>query len=39
MKELTEENLEGCHKDARKIRLTKARLTDPASNLMDIISR
>ena len=39
MKKLTEENLEGAHKDARFYRISKARLFDPAANLRDILAR
>ena len=39
MKKLTEENLEGSHKDTRALRLLKARLFDPAANLTDILTR
>ena len=39
LKKLTEENLEGCHKDARALRLLKARLFSPVANLTDVLTR
>ena len=39
LKGLTEENLEGCHKDARALRILKARLFSPAENLKDVLTR
>ena len=39
MKALSEENCEACHKDGRRFRITKARMSDPRSNVQDILNR
>ena len=39
LKEISEENLEACHKEVREIRGKKARLTNPKDNLEDIFFR
>ena len=39
MKALSEENCEACHKDGRQFRITKARMSDPRSNVQDILNR
>ena len=39
MKALSEENCEACHKDGRRFRITMARMSDPRSNVQDILNR
>ena len=39
LKEITEENLEACHKKVREIRGKKARLTSQEANMEDIMFR
>ena len=39
LKEISEENLEACHKKVREIRGKKARLTNQKANLEDIMFR